>query len=349
MPAMNQERILPLVDSFAREPVRELPAGAPGDEQVVYASLAMKQVAAQVTLIAQSVVPVVLVLGESGSGKQLVARMLHRDSPRPGGPFVEVNCACIPDPLLESELFGHERGAFSDAREQKLGLVEAAQGGTLLLDEVGDLSPAAQGKVLTFLEQRSFRRVGSVIGRRVDLRIVAATNRDLAAMVAAGSFRRDLYYRLNAFTLELPPLRHRSEDVLPLAEHFLQECNREFGRRWRTISREVNELMQVYDWPGNVRELRAVVRKAALMHDAEMLMASHLPAALVQRPWPATNRFGRGPNLQPGLRTLAEVELEHLRAVLELCGGNRSRAARHLGIKRHTLARKLRRAQPPDS
>ena len=172
-------------------------------------------------MIAASPVPMVLVTGESGTGKQAIARMLHEGSPRASGPFVELNCSAIPENLVESELFGHERGAFSDARERKLGLVEIADGGTLFLDEIGDLGAGAQAKLLTFLEQRTFRRVGATAVRRVDARVVAATNRDLPAAVAAHSFREDLFYRVNAITVHLPPLRERLADVRALAEHFL--------------------------------------------------------------------------------------------------------------------------------
>jgi transcriptional regulator with PAS, ATPase and Fis domain len=292
-------------------------------------------------VIAASPVPMVLITGESGTGKQAVARMLHDGSPRAGGPFVELNCSAIPETLVESELFGHERGAFSDARERKLGLVEIADGGTLFLDEIGDLGLAAQAKLLTFLEQRTFRRVGATSVRRVDARVVSATNRDLGAMVAARTLREDLFYRLNAITVALPPLRDRPEDVPALAAHFLELSAREFGRRFTGVAPETEGVLGAYRWPGNVRELRAVVNRAVLMHDDDRLQVSHLPPELVAAAL-------RTPAVSPpvgatsvAIPTLEEIELLHIRRVLEICGGNRTLAAQHLGITRQTLAKRL--------
>jgi two-component system, NtrC family, response regulator AtoC len=233
----------------------------------VHAAPRMAEILRQVQVIAASPVPMVLVTGESGTGKQAIARMLHDGSPRAGGPFVELNCSAIPETLVESELFGHERGAFSDARERKLGLVEIADGGTLFLDEIGDLGLGAQAKLLTFLEQRTFRRVGATSVRRVDARVVAATNRDLKSMVAAHALREDLFYRLDAISVHLPPLRERPEDIPALAGHFLQLAAREFERKFDAIAPEAAGLLSAYRWPGNVRELRAVITRAVLMHD----------------------------------------------------------------------------------
>jgi two-component system response regulator AtoC len=190
----------------------------------------------EIELIARSPVQTVLIQGESGTGKQLVAQLLHERSPRRSGPFVELNCSTLPETLVESELFGHERGAFSDARERKLGLVEIADTGTLFLDEIGDLSLSAQAKLLTFLEQRTFRRVGATALRKVDVRVVAATHRDLRAMAASKEFRGDLLFRLNAMTVELPPLRERPDDIVLLAEHFLRAANQEYRKTWQGIS-----------------------------------------------------------------------------------------------------------------
>jgi DNA-binding NtrC family response regulator len=315
----------------------------------VYAAPNMNELMREVGVVAKSPVPTVLVMGESGTGKQAIARMLHDGSPRMGGPFVELNCSAIPESLVESELFGHERGAFSDARERKLGLVEIADGGTLFLDEIGDLGLAAQAKLLTFLEQRTFRRVGATSLRRVDARVVAATNRDLRAMVAARTFREDLYYRLDAITLRLPPLRERRQDVQPLAEHFLALAAREFGRRFTGIAPEAIGLLASYGWPGNVRELRAVVTRTALLHDDELLRAGHLPAELVA----AAMAAGPAPQAPGGaardgaaaIPTLEQIELSHIRRVLEICGGNRTLAAQHLGITRQTLAKKIGAAE----
>jgi two-component system, NtrC family, response regulator AtoC len=318
-----------------------------GGATFVHAAPEMLRLLAEVEVIAKSPVPLVLVTGESGTGKQAIARMLHEGSARAAGPFVELNCSAIPENLVESELFGHERGAFSDARERKLGLVEIAEGGTLFLDEIGDLGAGAQAKLLTFLEQRTFRRVGATAVRRVDARVVAATNRDLPAAVAAHTFREDLFYRVNAITVHLPPLRARVADVRPLAEHFLAESAREFGRRFQAVAPETVGLLERYRWPGNVRELRAVISRAALLHDDDRLRPAHLPAELVSAalstPAVAMRVSGAATASGPGatIPTLEAVELAHIRRVLEICGGNRTVAAQHLGITRQTLAKKI--------
>jgi two-component system response regulator AtoC len=315
-----------------------------GGSTFVHAAPEMVRLLAEVEVIAKSPVPLVLVTGESGTGKQVIARMLHEGSARAAGPFIELNCSAIPENLVESELFGHERGAFSDARERKLGLVEIAEGGTLFLDEIGDLGAGAQAKLLTFLEQRTFRRVGATAVRRVDARVVAATNRDLPAAVAGHTFREDLFYRVNAITVHLPPLRERVADVHVLAEHFLAESSREFGRRFQGIAAETVGLLERYRWPGNVRELRAVISRAALLHDDDRLRPAHLPAELISAALsaPAVTPAGPGQGGQtPAIPTLEAVELAHIRRVLEICGGNRTLAAQHLGITRQTLAKKI--------
>jgi DNA-binding NtrC family response regulator len=315
----------------------------------VHAAPRMAELLRQVQVIASSPVPMVLITGESGTGKQAVARMLHDGSPRIGGPFVELNCSAIPETLVESELFGHERGAFSDARERKLGLVEIADGGTLFLDEIGDLGLSAQAKLLTFLEQRTFRRVGATSVRRVDARVVAATNRDLASMVADRTMREDLYYRLNAITVHLPPLRERPEDIPALAAHFLTVSAREFGRRFAGLASETNGVLAAYRWPGNVRELRAVINRAALMHDDEQLAVSHLPpelvAAALSTPVVAQAPGRNGTESNGSIPSLETIELAHIRRVLDVCHGNRTVAAHHLGITRQTLAKRLGSAE----
>ncbi len=306
---------------------------------LIYQSTVMRDLVREVTIVATNPVPVLLLLGETGTGKQVLTRHFHESSGREGGPLVELNCSAIPEALIESELFGHERGAFSDARERKLGLVEVADGGTLFLDEVGDLGPAAQAKLLTFLEQRTFRRVGATSTRTVDVRIVAATNRDLREMVAARAFREDLWYRLSAFALRVPPLRERTDDVAPLAEEFLADASRQYRRRWGRIADEALRLLRGYAWPGNVRELRSVMNRAALLHDDDVLRAVHLPpeigAAVLASP------MAGGATPSATIPTLETVELAHIRRVLDLCGGNRTMAAQYLDITRQTLARKI--------
>jgi DNA-binding NtrC family response regulator len=303
----------------------------------------MVELEREVALVAPQPVPVLLVVGETGSGKALIARRLHYGSQRASGPFVELNAAAIPETLVESELFGHERGAFSDARERKLGLVEVADGGTLFLDEIGDLPPPAQAKLLTFLESFTFRRVGATATRTVDVRLVAATNRDLAAMVKDGRFRTDLYYRLAAITLRVPALRDRQKDVRALAEHFVAHYAQKYGKPFRAVTDEAARVLEAWSWPGNVRELKAVVQRAVLMNDAAELDVPHLPAELVSAALdPVRDALAPAPARVP---TLDEIELRYMRAVLQLTGGNKLRAAEHLGITRQTLAKRLGEAE----
>jgi len=290
--------------------------------------------------IAESPAPTVLLLGESGTGKGIAARLLHEQSERSGGQFVEINCAAIPDSLLEAELFGRERGAYSDAHERREGLVEVADGGTLFLDEIAELPTALQAKLLKFAEDRTFRRLGSNREHRVDARVVAATNRDLRAAVDAGRFRADLYYRLNEMTLTLPPLSARGDDIVLLARHFLAEASHRYRRRFRAFAPEAEGLLRAYRWPGNVRELRAIVNRVVLTGDSEQVQATHLPpeiaaaGALEEPALPPTPEAGPIPSLE-------QVETAYMRRVLSLCGGNRVLASRHLGIARQTLARRL--------
>jgi DNA-binding NtrC family response regulator len=302
--------------------------------KIVHQSQAMSDLLREVTIIAQSPVPTVLVTGESGTGKQAIARLIHDLSSFGEGPFVELNCSALPETLVESELFGHERGAFSDARERKLGLVEVAEGGTLFLDEVGDLGLPAQAKLLTFIEQRSFRRVGGTALRKVNLRIVAATNKELTADVAAKRFREDLFYRLNSIDVHLPPLRERREDIRPLAEAFVAQSAQEFGRAFRGIDPAALWVLEQHPWPGNVRELKAAIARAVLLNDGDTLRPEHLSS-------PLTPTASPGTSTREGIPTLEEVELIHIRRVLELSNGNRTLAAQRLGITRQTLTKRL--------
>jgi DNA-binding NtrC family response regulator len=300
-------------------------------------SPAMQRLERELSMTVGQPVPVILLLGETGTGKALIARRLHFESPRRAGPFVELNVAAMPETLVESELFGHERGAFSDARDRKPGLAEVADGGTLFLDEIGEMPLAAQAKLLTFLESFRFRRIGGTAQKTVDIRLVAATNRDLPALVKEGRFRADLHYRLASVTLEVPPLRARAEDIAPLALGFLAHFAQRFGKRMRSISPAALAVLQSWRWPGNVRELRGVIQRAVLMHDDEVLEAVHLPSDLVAA------KLDPVPTLEPGVRipTLDEIVLRYMRNVLDLTGGNKVRAAEHLGITRQTLAKRL--------
>jgi len=305
------------------------------------ASPPMLRLEREVSMVVGQPVPVILLIGETGTGKALVARRLHFESPRRDGPFVELNVAAMPESLVESELFGHERGAFSDARERKPGLAEVADGGTLFLDEIGEMSLPAQAKLLTFLESFRFRRIGGTAQKTVDIRLVAATNRDLPALVKEGRFRADLHYRLSSVTLEVPPLRARPEDVGPLALGFLAHFTQRFHKRMRALSPAALAVLQSWSWPGNVRELRGVIQRVVLMHDDEKLLPEHLPAELVAAKLDPT------PPLEPGARiaTLEEISLRYMRNVLEFTGGNKVRAAEYLGITRQTLAKRLDEAE----
>lgn len=283
--------------------------------------------------------PAVLLRGETGVGKEMVARALHYQGPRRGGPFVEINCGAIPPPLLESELFGYEKGAFTDARTAKPGLFEAADGGTLFLDEIGHMEPGLQVKILKALEDRAIRRLGGLRVKTVNVRIVAATNRDLEAAIAEGSFRADLYFRIKTLTLEIPPLRARGEDIPQLARHFLDRVTRQYGLPAKRITPEAEASLQAYPWPGNVRELAHVIERAVLLHEEVALTADHLGLAAGLAPQPAVQVGVEGVRVDfsGGGIDLEAMERQVIREALAAAGWNRSQAARLLGISKETL------------
>jgi DNA-binding NtrC family response regulator len=286
----------------------------------------------------------VLLLGESGTGKELMARALHQLSARSKGSFVAINCAAIPENLLENELFGHEKGAFTGAGARKQGRAELAHRGTLFLDEIGDLPLSLQGKLLRLVQERQFERVGGVQTLSVDLRVVAATNRDLKAEVAAKTFREDLYFRLSVLPIEIPPLRRRRRDILPLAEAFLERYARELNRSGLTFSEEARQALLEHSWPGNVRELQNCIERAAIFCDRTEVGPQHLRL---------TEAFDGGPRLEDVLdlsgtlsevsrRAAARAEEEAVRIALREAEGDRNRAAERLGISLSTLSRRLR-------
>jgi two-component system response regulator AtoC len=298
--------------------------------------------------------PPVLLTGETGTGKGLLAHAIHTAGSRAAQPFIEVNCTALPATLMEAELFGYERGAFTDAKQSKPGLVEAAEGGFLFLDEIGDVDLAVQGKLLRAIEERAIRRVGSVRERRVDVRIMAATNRDLEREVGRERFRKDLYFRLAVIVLHVPPLRQRGEDVLLLAEHFLQLFNAKYGKAAREISAAARQLLLAYPWPGNVRELSHVIERAVLWSRGPTLDLEHL--ALASPLAPALEAATRAPASAPGPPESAAVEslpppgvdlAQWERAIIERAlreaRGNQTRAARRLGISRDTLRYRLKK------
>ncbi|MGH7859164.1 MAG: sigma-54-dependent transcriptional regulator [Candidatus Binatia bacterium] len=312
-------------------------AGRGESGQLIAASSAMKAVVALVERAAPSDSPV-LIQGESGTGKELVARAIHQLSRRKDRPFVEFNCSAVQDTLVESELFGHQRGAFTGAIERRLGLMEAADGGTIFLDEIAEMSAAVQSKILRALQSGEIRRVGETRTTRVDVRVVAATNKDLGALAESGGFREDLYYRLNTLVVHLPALRERPEDVEPLTRHFLATLSAP-GRRVTEISSEAIEALKAHHWRGNVRELKNCVESMLILSSGTRLGLQDLPASVrgERRASKAT-----GPADGP-LRPLDEVVGEYLQHAVERCGGNKSLAARSVGIDLKTLTSRLRR------
>jgi two-component system, NtrC family, response regulator HydG len=297
----------------------------------------MRDIERQVALLAGSPDTTALLLGESGTGKSWVAELVHASSPRSGARFVEINCAGLSATFLDSELFGHEKGAFTDAREMKRGLFEVADRGTIFLDEIGDLAPELQPKLLRVLETRRFRRLGGTRELQVDVRVLAATNRDLRAEVAAGRFREDLYYRLSVFPITIPPLRTRSgADVQELLERFLSELSPRHPGSPRDLSPRALDLLLAHRWPGNVRELRNTVERAlVLARGADAILPEHLPEVVRAAP-------SRPAPEEGGIAPLAEMERLHIERALRESGGNRTLAARWLGISRSTLYVKIR-------
>jgi DNA-binding NtrC family response regulator len=280
----------------------------------------------------------VLISGETGAGKERVAKLIHARSSRRAKPFVVVECAALQESLLQSELFGHERGAFTGADRAKPGLFEVAHGGTIFLDEIGEVSPATQTKLLRVLDTSTFRHVGSTREIRVDVRILTATNRDISAMVRQGLFRQDLFYRLSTIAVEVPPLRARGNDVELLAQHFTTVLNERFGSN-KQISAEALQLLRVHKWPGNVRELVHVVEAALVLCEGSQVLPEHLPASLRNPEIAApAGAFAQGSRLP----TLQEVELAHIRLAIETSKGHRGNAAKILGVSERNLYRKLR-------
>ena len=307
-------------------------------EGIVAESSAMRGVLRDAYRVAQSDANVLLV-GESGAGKEVVAQFIHRNSPRRNGPLVAVNCAAIPGTLLASELFGHERGAFTGAVEKRLGRFREAQGGTLFLDEIGDMPLELQASLLRAIETGRISSVGSDKEVAVDYRLLAATNHDLLPEVEQHRFRADLYYRLNVIAIETPPLRERTEDILPLARHFLARARAE-GKR---LSHAAARLLTAYSWPGNVRELANAMEHAGLLCQTDVILPEHLPPVIAQTAGPLSARDEAPPSDRPEAQTLQATERKAIQLALERTGGNRTRAAEMLGITRRGLIYKLKR------
>jgi two-component system, NtrC family, response regulator AtoC len=308
---------------------------------IVGSSPAMNEVLGLIEKIAPADATTVLLESETGTGKGVLARLVHQLSPRAKGPFVSVTCSALAESLMESELFGHEKGAFTDARSLKRGLVELADGGTLFLDEIGELSLRVQSKLLQFLEDRTFRRVGGTRDLRVHTRVIAATNRDLEAEVAAGNFRSDLNYRLRVVPIKIPPLRDRRSDIEPLAKHFIDTFNREFGKRVRRIAPAALNVLVMYLWPGNVRELRNVLERAVLLTDGDTLDLASLPTEMRA---PGTPTPSSLPFVFPSTGIdMDALERALLDEALRRAEGSRSGAGKLLGMSRHQIRNRLKK------
>ena len=307
-----------------------------GLDQIVGQSKQMKDVFAKI----QRAAPVdstVLILGESGTGKELVAQALHHNSPRKKGPFVAVNCAAVPATLVESELFGHVRGAFTGATDRRVGRFEQADGGTLFIDEIGDFELGLQAKLLRVLETLTLTPVGGHEDRKVNVRVIAATSRDIRKMLEEGKFREDLYYRLNVVTIALPPLRGRTDDIPLLVEHFLREISQQKHTAPKRISPDVMRRFEAYRWPGNVRELRNTLERMMVLAEGEVLTENDLPEEIL-----AASNEAATPKDMPANLTMDQLERLAITKALDQCGGNRTHAAERLGISVRTLQRKLR-------
>jgi transcriptional regulator with PAS, ATPase and Fis domain len=303
-----------------------------GFHRVVGESASWKDVLLQATRVATTDTTVLLT-GESGTGKEVVARFIHRGSPRAKGPLVAVNCAALPEQLLESELFGYERGAFSGALTPKPGRIEQAARGVLFLDEIGEMSMSLQAKLLRVLQEREFQRLGATKTLKADVRVIAATNRDLVAAMKRGEFREDLFYRLRVFEIPLPPLRDRREDILPLTEAFLGDLEKTLGHRTAGLSREAREILLAYDWPGNIRELRNALERAVILCDGGLITGEQLPLGVADG-GAGSDEYGAAALAGMNVET---VEKELIQKALQKAGNNKSKAARLLGLSRAQL------------
>lgn len=337
---LNRQQELTENLTLTQDEIVQLRERLGAENEIVGASEPMHKVHQEIERAAPSRATV-LIRGESGVGKELVARAVHFASPRRKGPFVCLNCAALSETLLESELFGHERGAFTGATERKIGKFEAADDGTIMLDEIGEMSPNIQAKFLRVLEGHPYERVGGSEAIKVDVRVIAATNRDLEKDVSVGNFRRDLYFRLHVLEIRVPSLRKRTSDVIELANHFLRRFNIETGRRIHGFTPEALDRLQRYRWPGNVRELKNVIERAVVLARSDSIDVTDLMLSNLATAGDTAEIVSPLSGYEP--TTLDEVERRHILATLQNTGGNKSRAAKILGIERSTLDRKIRR------
>jgi DNA-binding NtrC family response regulator len=326
-----------------------------GFENIIGESPKMKEVFLLLKKIVRYDAPTVLVRGESGTGKELIARAIHNMSKRASGPFIDIDCASMPSSLLESEMFGYEKGAFTDANRSKPGLFEESDKGTLFLDEIGDMDPVLQKKMLRVLEEKSFRRVGGLRPIHVDFRLIAATNKNLETMASNGMFREDLYYRLNVMPVVLPPLKDRENDSLLLAEHFIVRFNKAYRKKVKGISEQAQALLLNYPWPGNVRELRNVIERIMIVHETEEVLPRHLPDEILSAgdSLQVQSVLDEGMNLiEEGIdfhrlmeKSTLEITKHLISQALEKSNGNKTQAAKILGLSRSALGRQMKKIQ----
>lgn len=293
--------------------------------------------------VAKSDATTIFLQGESGTGKDLIAKVIHYESRRAEKPFMDINCTALPETLVESELFGHEKGAFTDAKQMKKGLFELADGGTIFLDEIGDMKPSTQAKLLKVIENKTFKRIGGVKDITVDLRIIASTNKNIVEDVKNGNFREDLYYRLKVIPISILPLRERLEDITILAKFFIDEFNREFKKNVKGISRETEKSFLSYPWPGNVRELRNVIERAMILESEDYILPEHLPIEFSTDDRQIITPLNTQINIPPGGLDIEEVEKELIRQALERTKGNQTKAARLLSLTRDALRYRMQK------
>lgn len=313
-----------------------------GFDHIVAVSQEMARVLQIAEKIAHSEAATVLIQGESGTGKEVIAHLVHEQSKRQNMPFITVNCANFPEQMLENELCGHEKGAFTDAKEVKRGLLEVADGGTLFLDEIGDMNLNLQGKLLRLVEQKTFRRIAGLKDIQVDVRIITATNKDLLKLMEEGKFREDLFYRINVASIRIPLLRERPADILPLTKYFIQKYNEEFHKNVQKISKGVEDFLKGYDWPGNVRELKNVIERAMILGEGDILFMDDLPIEILGQA-PKQDGEIEGIRIPPKGISLEKVEKALVRQALKMTNGNQTRAAKLLDISRDALRYRMQK------
>ena len=313
-----------------------------GFNNIVAVSQEMGRVLLISEKIAQSEAATVLIQGESGTGKEVIAHLVHERSKRQNMPFITVNCANFPEQMLENELCGHDKGAFTDAKEVKKGLLEVADGGTLFLDEIGDMDLNLQGKILRLVEQRTFRRMGGIKDIKVDVRIITATNKDLLKLKEEGKFREDLFYRINAASIRIPPLRERPSDIFPLTKYFMEKYNEEFHKNVQKISKGVEDFLGNYNWPGNIRELKNVIERAMILGEGDTFLMEHLPIEILGQ---ASRQGGviEGIRIPPEGISMEKVEEALVRQALKMTNGNQTKASKLLDISRDALRYRMQK------